>query len=432
MRHRRHLRHCLSLLGFAVPTYLATAQTTADSTRVSYTEEVLARPVIDDTTALQVQREDRDLWKLGLNNIVLRGTNESGYNRVGVHLIYERKVYRPAWSVLAEVSPSVASRYGFDMRMQLAGRYYYNLERRIRQGRGAGNFSANYFSLAVGCGPGYYSETPFYRFTQSGKLLHVDAALLYGLQRRLGRRWFVDANLGVTRLFTTRQQRIVQLGGSLRIGLALGNAPVTRTYLPSDEAEYSAAPRMYVGAEAGMYSFSLLGTYYGEYRGASQLSLAIPSLYVGRYISPRLAVQVGGHYQHSAREYSNSYIAYDAVTKNDFYYTSLSVLLRYSLTRSSFQRVQFEATGGGAIGIGHGRSQEKNLLNGEVLNTYRYNTIGVGPIVGLNAVYGFGQDRRIQATAGYRMSILVNNDYSPFSPNGSISFGLRYRFLYMK
>lgn len=74
MRHRRHLRYCLSLLGFIVPTYLAIAQTPTDSTCVSYTEEILSAPLQVDTTALRMQREDHDLWKLGLNDIANSST----------------------------------------------------------------------------------------------------------------------------------------------------------------------------------------------------------------------------------------------------------------------------------------------------------------------------------------------------------------------
>ena len=35
------------------------------------------------------------------------------------------------------------------VRSQVAGRYYYNLRRRIRKGRSASNFSANYAALGL-------------------------------------------------------------------------------------------------------------------------------------------------------------------------------------------------------------------------------------------------------------------------------------------
>nr|GFC31776.1 hypothetical protein [Tanacetum cinerariifolium] len=85
---------------------------------------------------------------------------------------------------------------------EAAGRYYYNRERRVLQGKNVGNFSANYLSVALGAGLGREAhETPNFLYrNDSRQFATADVALLYGLQRRLGRRGFVDANAGVATL----------------------------------------------------------------------------------------------------------------------------------------------------------------------------------------------------------------------------------------
>ncbi|WP_375435865.1 hypothetical protein [uncultured Hymenobacter sp.] len=224
---------CLSLLR------LATAQTAPDTTRVRYSEETVAEPDSLRTSAVKqsygkltrLQIEEQSLWKLGLNSF--RGalsTLPVRYTRYGLYLIYERKL-RSDLSVMAELAPDFTRyrpaedallRKRFSVRSQLAGRFYYNLDQRIRKGKSASNFSANYLSLAVGNGFGRRAhETPFYYYQSSKPIVRADLALLYGLQRRLGQYGFVDFNVGIrTKLvpeiddfdFTT----------TLRLGLAMG------------------------------------------------------------------------------------------------------------------------------------------------------------------------------------------------------------------
>jgi hypothetical protein len=121
-------------------------------------------------------------------------------------------------------------RNGFAVRSQLAGRYYYNLNRRIRKGKSASNFSANYLSLALGSSLGRQAqETPFFGYDYGGPLARVDAAVLYGLQRRLGRYGFVDFNFGFP-FHVTKQPNVpstpgvvtIRLVALLRLGLAIG------------------------------------------------------------------------------------------------------------------------------------------------------------------------------------------------------------------
>lgn len=227
----------------------AAAQATApDSSRISYSEETAPEPLPVEAGSLQakysrlvrLQIEEQRLWKLGLNNITTTGGSMGlQYLRTGVHAIYERKM-GTAWSVMGEVSPDFIRfrdartqhlRNSFAVRSQMAGRYYYNLNRRIRKSKSASNFSANYLSLALGSGVGRQSqETPFFDYQYGGRVARLDAALIYGLQRRLGRYGFIDAALTLPFHITDTSPSVndapggvyIRLVGMLRIGLAIG------------------------------------------------------------------------------------------------------------------------------------------------------------------------------------------------------------------
>lgn len=212
-----------------------------DSSRISYEEETmpapLGPPVGSEPTSLsrltRLQVEEQELWKLGLNNF---GVDEYE-SRFGVHLGYERKL-STAWSVLGELSPDIF-RYQHDSadvnthtavgaRVQVGSRYYYNLNQRIRKGKSASNFSANYLGLGLGAGLGRYSKlSPFYNYGRRGQPVRAVAMVQYGLQRRLGRYGFVDFNVGIPFLLTpdpsTDDDLLhLRLRLNLRIGLALG------------------------------------------------------------------------------------------------------------------------------------------------------------------------------------------------------------------
>lgn len=218
---------------------LATAQTASDTTRVRYSEETVAEPdssrasTLKQTysTVARLQIEERSLWKLGFNNFTGAVTNVPvRYTRYGLYLIYERKL-RSDISIMAELAPDFTRyrptlddplRKRFSVRSQLGGRFYYNLDQRIRKGKSASNFSANYLSVAVGNGFGRRAhETPFYYYQSSKPIVRADMAILYGLQRRIGHYGFVDFNVGLcTKLVP--EVNDFNLTTTLRLGLALG------------------------------------------------------------------------------------------------------------------------------------------------------------------------------------------------------------------
>ncbi len=225
----------------------AAAQARPDSVTIQVEEEVVAAPLPAATRHVQVQ--ENSLWKLGLNNLFFLPANVSReistiparqrYGRYGLHLAYERKLSAP-WSMLAEISPYLLDYQPADApnagvvlcaRAQVAGRYYYNLGRRLRLGKSAGTFAGNYFAVAVGAGLGQRAhETAFFFFPQSGPFARFDAALLYGLQRRLGSHGFADFNVGFPlALSSGAATRTYYFGAAgpvlavnLRMGLCLG------------------------------------------------------------------------------------------------------------------------------------------------------------------------------------------------------------------
>lgn len=229
-----------------------TSPTAPDTSRISYGEETMPAPTgppagtdlrngYSRLTRLQV--EEQQLWKLGLNNFGVGFDNQGSYLstrlRYGVHLAYERKI-STVCSVMGEVSPDVLRYYrdSLDQRMrtaltarvQVAGRYYYNLNKRIRRGKSASNFSANYLGVGLGAGLGKQSYlSPFYNYYDSGpqRFVRATAMLQYGLQRRLGPYGFVDFNCGLPFLLTPDPMAnngplAFRLRLNLRIGLALG------------------------------------------------------------------------------------------------------------------------------------------------------------------------------------------------------------------
>ncbi|MEO0332112.1 MAG: hypothetical protein AAF223_10565, partial [Bacteroidota bacterium] len=87
--------------------------------------------------------------------------------------------------------------------LDFAVRYYYALPRRIKRGKSANNLSANYFSIQsrnswigveanypiIGTNPTVYTSEAIFSRNNS-------FSILYGLQRRLGKYGYIDANLG--------------------------------------------------------------------------------------------------------------------------------------------------------------------------------------------------------------------------------------------
>jgi hypothetical protein len=438
---------------------------------------------------LRVQQEQRSLWKLGLNNFLPSTTTfglDSYYARYGFHLAYERKLRDPAWSVLGEVSPelvryraegSADSRQYVGMRAQAAGRYYYNRERRLRHGRNIGNFSANYVSLALGAGLGKAShETPsFFYQNLERRFLTTEVALLYGLQRRLGRHGFVDANVGVATLLVGPP--LVTLAANVRIGLTLGPQPpkYVEQLAPTSEVT-TLQPTFYVGTAIGGYFYhvrystqnpypapvvktsptetqttSYPLTYQDGYGSYAQYVAAgpIPYVYAGYYLRPRLALQLGFQYGETLNgdpegtvfttSAGTFVVPNQTLTERGL---AVPILLRYALTPSFLSRVHFNAVGGVVPVWSMVKFQEYAIVNQQLTSQktfgFQRRAFGLHATLGFDASYAFGRRRRVEATA----EVLLNKDVKTIfqaglnTPTsgaylaGGSSVGLRYRFGY--
>lgn len=444
--------------------YHAAAQTSSDSTRVVYEEEVLAQPLrLDSVAPLRVQREVGGQWKLGLNNFTTgQPFRDIFYTRYGVHIAYERKV-GAAFAVQGELSPAVVRyrrsdgqlRRAPSARVQLMGRYYYDLERRIRKGKNRGSFSGNYFALAFGTGLGRHTyDTPFYFYYPGGTGTNkgaADVALLYGVQRRLGRRGFIDANIGLTKLLEPISSTI-NVGGSLRVGLLVGSPPAlaqpaTRLGAADDA---TLRPRYYAGAQLGSYNYVVRFSDFDPYAarpggiaaffqrpgvGTYSIENKNPYYYVGYQLKPRLALQLGYQGQTgtyiSSGIYSNggSFGLNESETKEQT--LAFPLLARYHLTRQYQKRMQFDVVGGAALVYARVRNQENRSRNGQATETYSFERQNVGTHLsgGLNASYGMGRQRKLQLTAEY---VLIQNLQTAFTGLNATqaggSLGVRYRF----
>ena len=467
--------------------HAAGAQTTppTDTTRLHYAEEVVPAPLAD--TPLLVQRQERGQWKLGLNNFIVNSYPFSQtrdvpayFTRYGLHLAYERRLGR-TWSGQAELSPAITHYRpyggagppvaGVQLRAQLAGRYYYNLERRLRLGHRTAGFSANYIALALGLGLGAGpSETPFHLLSD-GRGPATDAALVYGLQRRLGRYGFVDLNAGLSAALRAGQVEEVKPAISLRVGLALpalaSEAPLVA---PPDEVS-TLLPRFFAGLQFGdaRYNghYSLANPYPASYdistptldkRGYYPASGTEYNaygmgrhgydndrtwyLYGGYYLRPRLALQLGLQYgppvttgESTAIRKAGDYWHYVENRAIDESLLAVPVQVRYALTRSFRRRLQVEAVGGAALVRAQTRFREFQTDGYEVIDEvvyeFRRHALGVTANLGGALSYGLDRRRRVQFTVDY--GLLQDLHYLFTNPEPLATYakvGLRYRFSY--
>lgn len=144
-------------------------------------------------------KEEKTLVKIGLRDIDLFRKNFSMSNTLGI----ERKI-NPSLAVIIENDVNISTYKSVsgetDVVTQLnfhAGlRYYYSMNKRIERGLSANNFSANYLSLK---GMDLYEGSLYKKRLRShSRFLERRIALLWGMQRRIGKVGFVDFNVGTS------------------------------------------------------------------------------------------------------------------------------------------------------------------------------------------------------------------------------------------
>ncbi|MDN5201463.1 hypothetical protein QQ008_08825 [Fulvivirgaceae bacterium BMA10] len=164
---------------------------------------------------VRIQEEKLTLFKIDLISpigfIITEERREVSENNLDIQstfrFAYEKK-YRPAWSWL------VATKLRLDeLDIVLSGgvRYYYNINRRILKGKSANNFSANYLSLQ-----------PDFRITEHYESFSpLTLKMLYGIQRRLGKRGYFDVNVGLVGPVETMNEKGGTITGTASVELGL-------------------------------------------------------------------------------------------------------------------------------------------------------------------------------------------------------------------
>ena len=123
---------------------------------------------------------------------------------------FEKK-YRPDWSWFTRIKLLALDRRLRESNLSGGIRYYYNLNRRILKGKSANNFSANYVGVE-----------PNLRFNYGRGDSGFSVKLLYGIQRRIGKRGYVDFDVGLENIIVpyTEKEFGIEITGSLELGLA--------------------------------------------------------------------------------------------------------------------------------------------------------------------------------------------------------------------
>ena len=141
----------------------------------------------------------------------------------GLMAAYERKLSPSMSFVAGAYFASASSLFGVDAGAFGELRYYYDMSRRIKEGKSANNFSGNYFGLT------YYSTFDKNGGRVIGNYALNAVAVRWGMQRRFFKRGLVDLGLSLSSekpmstLFSGESPRSYSLRTHRIIGLAWGD-----------------------------------------------------------------------------------------------------------------------------------------------------------------------------------------------------------------
>ena len=204
-----------------------------DTVRVSYSEE----PATASNFSLKekyryftrASLEEKSMFKVGISRLNIGWAGSFGLILGLEHIIaFERKIGVP-FSVMGQYR----NLNGFnnnspkEMGVDVGVRYYYALPARIKKGKSANNFSANYFSLqsdnTLSWGEYITSFSPIQFEYRNNSVYSL--SLLYGLQRRLGKYGYVDVNVGYQRRLDDMSQYVIPINrGGVATNFSIGVA----------------------------------------------------------------------------------------------------------------------------------------------------------------------------------------------------------------
>lgn len=175
----------------------------------------------DYCNALQCFREERRMWKVDLYNILKIYTLDN--IRLNLNVAMEQKLGNSPFSV--EISGDLsgqtidyeafnytADQLSWGSKLQLQGRYYYNLKKRIAMGKSGNNLSGAYLALQSSVSHtrakvnSVIGNVPSEGTYQNTQILN---GVVWGIQYRIFRRAFIDFNLGASIGNTWRESQTI-------------------------------------------------------------------------------------------------------------------------------------------------------------------------------------------------------------------------------
>jgi hypothetical protein len=182
-----------------------------DSTKIeSQQKNAITTATLNDpifNTLKKREKDEKYLWKFNLLGTFFKGLDIS----------YERKI-APKWSLnINSITNLQSFNFGstnalnwafneplqninFSQSLSFQLRYYYNLDKRTRQGKTT-RFSGNYFGLEQSNSYNHYNFNGLYPFlfsdSFSGNGFSTSLNLVYGIQRKIGKAGYIDASAGL-------------------------------------------------------------------------------------------------------------------------------------------------------------------------------------------------------------------------------------------
>ena len=192
--------------------------------------------------------EERRMWKVDLFTLVdFYVDYRTRVIALNPKIAFEQKIAASAWSVQTEVGGSLYSgKYAvetfnekqhftsqvYQTAVSLQPRWYYNLKRRIAQGKSGNSLSGMYVALQGRWSYGYEPASNIQAGAERS-VQHWSLAPVWGLQHRFMRHGYADFNIGAglaSQRFgivnsngdkvTWKEGGLIYLAGGLRVGLA--------------------------------------------------------------------------------------------------------------------------------------------------------------------------------------------------------------------
>jgi hypothetical protein len=154
--------------------------------------------------------EEKNLWKLDIRNIY-KNSGDDIYT-ISINSEFEHKIKKSSFSINTGIELNYKRYYHFDLEYGVKGtiepRYYYNLKKRIAQGKTANNLSGGYFSLEFSSGYSEYvngrntfstnmASDTFKKFETKTTFYAIEPK--WGIQKRLFKNGFMDLSFSLIR-----------------------------------------------------------------------------------------------------------------------------------------------------------------------------------------------------------------------------------------